>query len=70
MHRAHTRAYMHTFDGIRPKYTLEAVGVNNTLEAIGTLRTHLHAQKCIRIELMNSQAIIYGYSGLSDKQLM
>ena len=38
MHCAHTRAYMHTFDGVHPKYALEAVGVNYTFGAVGPLR--------------------------------
>ena len=34
-HRVHIRAYMHTFNGVRPKYTLESVRSKYTLEAVG-----------------------------------
>ena len=37
LHCTHTCAYMHTFGGVCPKYTSEAVRVNYTLEAVGPL---------------------------------
>ena len=45
LHLEHTRACMHTFNGVYPEYTFEAVNMNYTLKAIGALRayTRIHA---------------------------
>ena len=53
LHHEYTCPYMHTFDGVHPKYTLEAVWVNNTIEYVGPLRArctvHINTHTCIPV---------------------